>query len=272
MKTRSLLPNSAARIFVGACLLSAGLAGAAPPRGAGKPGARALDSQLRAAYPMGPSSTALWAGVPLGRLQLPGMQLVGRSEDRPEDGGIVLSFARNGEVRAILHLAVCADAVTARKVLDVELHGVSTSLVRAPEGLGDAAFSDDGQGSSLVLATQGNIFYKVDVIDARAGLPTAAAIAATLRGAMVPGAPRFPTATITLPPSVRVGNSGSGADIRVATANTNTYKFRADGAYIARGANGPVIRAGSRGPITIHAIVVDELGRVAITSANTRAE
>jgi len=272
MKTRSPLPNNAVRLFAFACLLSAGLAAAAPPRGAGKPGARALDSQFRATYQMGPSSTALLAGVPLSKLQLPGLQVHFRSDSPPEDGGIMLSFARNGEVRAIIALAVCADAVTARKVLDVELHGVSSSLVRAPEGLGDAAFSDDNQGSSLVLATQGNVFYKVDIVDPKAGLPRAAAIAAMVRGAMVLGTPRFPSGTITLAPSIRVGSGGSGPDITVSTAATNTYTLRANGGYVARRQNGLVLRALNRGPITVQATVVDDLGRVSIISANTRAE
>lgn len=276
MKTRSRTRNSASRILLGACLgaclLGASVAVAAPPRSVGKKpaaGAKTLDAQLHAAYAMNASSSALVAGVALDKLRIPGLQVVARTDDKPDAGGIVLSFAgSSGDVRLLVHVAVCADAVTARKTLDAELRGISTSLVRAPDGLGDAAFSDDSQASALLVATQGNLFYKIDVLDSKSGLPTAAAIAATLRSAMVPGAPRFPSATLSVPPSI---DARRGAPLVIIPSSNSTYKLRAEGGYIARGPQGPVLRPFAPGPITVHATLVDDLGRVAVVSAAASA-
>lgn len=218
---------------------------------------------------MNTSSSALVAGVALDKLRLPGLQLVSRTDDKPDAGGVVLSFAgSSGEVRLLVHVAVCADAASARKALDAELRGISTTLVRAPDGLGDAAFSDDGQGSALLVATQGNLFYKVDVLDATSGLPTAAAIAATLRSAMVTGAPRFPSATLSLPSSIDVKR---GAPVVIAPSSNSTYKLRAEGGYLARGPQGPLVRPFAPGPVTVYATLVDDLARVSVISASTSA-
>lgn len=275
MKTRSRTRNSASKtsvfLGIGACLLSAGVVLAAPPRGgAHKSGTRSLDGQLHATYAMNASSSALLAGVAIDKLRVPGLQLVARTDDKADAGGIVLSFAgTSGDVRVLMHVAVCSDAAQARKALDTELRGISTSLVRAPDGLGDAAFSDDSQGNGLVVATQGNLFYKVDVLDAKSGLPTAAALATTLRAAMVPGAPHFPSATLRLPSSI---DAKRGAPVSIAAPSNGTYKLRAEGGYIARGPQGPIVRPFAPGPITVYATLVDELGRVAVTSASSSAQ
>lgn len=259
-KLRMLLP-----LAIGT-LLAGSPASAAPP---------SLDSAFHAAYPAtAPSSTVLLAGVELKRLAtLPGLQVSARSERLASDGGVLLSLADGtGRVRMMVHIAVLPDAAAARRVLDAELHGVSTQLASAADpALGDLAWADDGgKGTSLVIATQANIAYSVNIVDPLPATPTAAAVAALLRKAMPVGAPAFPAATVTLPASIDAKARGGGL-IQVAAAG-RPYSLRADGGYVASGPNGSVVRPLAPGAVTVYATVVDELARVTVAAATTLAK
>ena len=124
--------------------------------------------------------------------------------------------------------------------------------------------------TSLVVSHRegSEVIYSVSVPDPTPGQPTAAALAQTVRAAMVPGAPRFPAVTVWLPATV---DAKSGAPVSVVVPGGASYKLRADGGYIARGANGPVVRPFGPGPVAVHATVVDDLARVTVATSTTTA-
>ena len=257
-------------ILGGLCL--AGSVAAAPA--ARGPVTPTMDSEFRAAYPMTtPAAAPQLAGVALARLVIPGLQLSERSERAPEDGGIVISLADGeGVVRVLVHLAVAADAAAARRVLDAELHGVATQLAPASDqSLGELAWADEaGKGTALVIAAQANIAYSVSVAGAGApGVPTAAAIAGLLRKAMVVGRPVFPAATVALASAI---DARTGGAVHITVPEGYSYKLRADGGYLARGENGPVVRPFGPGAVTVYATVTDELARVTVVSGTTIAK
>jgi hypothetical protein len=265
----SRLPGRA-RIAIAGCLLSCGLASAAPPKPTMR--APAIDSELRVAYSIdAPSSATLLAGVKLESLVIAGLQLTARSESAPEDGGLVLSFSDGaGVVRAVVQLAVLPDASAARRVLLAELHGVSMPLGRAADSaLGDLAWADvEGEGASIIFATQANVAYSVKVLSVEKGVPTASAIARRIRRIMVAGAPLFPPLSVSLPSEISVQR---GAELRIVAPGGHPYKVRADGAYIARGSAGPIVRPFGPGKVTVYATVTDELARVSVAKATTTA-
>lgn len=254
------------------CLLASGPLLAAPAsRGQAEPST--LDREFRAAYPSSarPPGKPV-AGVTLAKLVIPGLQLAARSERAAADGGLVLSFADGaGTVRAVVQLAVFADATAARQELDAELHGVSSQLSPAADAtLGELTWVDDaGKGTALVLAAQANLAYSVRVLDTIPGVPTAATIAGVIQSAIVPGPPVFPAATVTLPPTL---DARGGGEVRVAVRGGHPYKLRAEGGYIARAESGAVVHPLGPGQVTVHATVVDELARVTDAWATTRAQ
>lgn len=252
----------------GALAVAAGVALAAPPAAR----QAALDAEFRAAYPMSaPAATTQLSGVRLAKLGIPGLQLSERSEQAADEGGLLLSYAdRTGTVRVLIRIAVAADAAAARKLLETELRGVSMQLARASDPtLGDFAWADDGgRGGSLLVAALGNVSYSVNVVDATPELPSAASLAAMVRAAMVTGTPAFPAVTLRLPATI---DAKSGGAVSIAVPGGAPYKLRADGAYIARGPSGPLVRPFGPGAIAVHATVVDELGRVGIATARSQA-
>lgn len=256
-------------------LLTALLLGAGPvaagPRGATT--TTSLEAEFRATYPNdAPSSLTRLSGVALDRLVLPGLQQSARSDEAAEEGGVVLSFAdRASNVRVVVHVAVLPDVGLARRILDEQLRGVSQPLARALDPLlGDLAWADDGgRGAGLVLATQANIAYGVHVLDAGADLPSAASIAGQLRLAMVPGQPSPPQVRLSIPPVI---DAKGGAELRIYVPSGLPYQLRASGAYIARGAQGPLVRPFGRGAVTVYATAVNDLGCVTVASQTVRAE
>lgn len=260
--------------LAGACgLLASGaaLAGSKSPPAAGN-----VDAAFRASYPLtarqarGVAAGPI-AGIDLAKLVLPGLQLSARSDRAAADGGIVLSFAeRSGAVRVLIHLGVFAEADAARQDIDAELHGVATVLAPALDPtLGETAWADDGgKGTAIVVAAQSNLAYSVSVLDTVPGL-SAAAIASLVRAAMVSGAPAFPAATVRLPAAI---DARTGGSVALAIPGGATYTLRADGGYIAQSAAGPVVHPFAPGAVTVHATVVDALGRVTVATAATRAQ
>lgn len=247
----------------------------AAPRGAevaASPAVPAIEHEFRAAYPLdAPSSATRLAGVALARLSLPGLQLSARSDEAADDGGVLLSFAdRAGAVRVLVQIAVMPDVLWARRVLATELRGVSLPLSRALDPLlGDLVYADEGgRGSSLVLATQANIAYRVQLVEGSAEIASAASIAGLVRTAMVVGAPSYPVVSLSLPAQI---DAKSGAELRVQVPSGLPYALRADGAYVARGQGGPVIRPFAAGPIVVYATVTSELGCVSVTSLSSVA-
>lgn len=255
-------------LFCGACLVASSAQAT--------PGAT-IDREFRAAYPTNvPSSTTPIAGVALSRFAVSGLAKSARSERAFDDGGIVLSLAdRAGVVRVVVQLSVAPDASAARHVLDAELHGVSTALSRASDAtLGDLSWADDGgRGTTLVLGTQANLAYSVNVIAATPNLPTAAGIAQLLRKAMVQGAPAFPAASVSVPQAI---DKKQGGIVSVSVPGGYPYTLRADGGYIARKNNAEkgqaIVRPFAAGPVIVYATIVDDLSRVTVARAVTRAE
>ncbi|GAC1582131.1 MAG: hypothetical protein NVS3B20_12810 [Polyangiales bacterium] len=245
---------------------------AAPPADSTAP----IDAQFHAAYPMtAPVSPIPLAGVELAKLTIAGLRLHARQDRTVDDQGIELCFVdSNDDVRVVVRVAVSPDAKAARRFVEIELHGISTSIPAARDtNLGDVAFADDhGSGTSLVVASLANIAYTARVLDGSSGaprVPTAAAIATQLRALMVVGAPVFPAAEVVLPTII---DAKKGAQIRVVVPAGNAYKLTADGAYVARGNGGPVVRPFAAGAVTVHATVVDELGRVTVASKSAVAK
>lgn len=264
-----------AALPLAASLLLAGGQAMAAPGSDSHAATPTLASEFHAAYPAtAPSSSVLLAGVDLKRFAVPGLKESARSEQAAVDGGLVLSLSdAAGVVRALIHVAVLPDSAAARRAMDVELHGVSTQLASAADaGLGDLAWADDdGKGTALVIATQANIAYSVNIVVPSANLPTAAAIATLLRRSMPVGAPAFPAVSVTLPAAIDAKAKG-GAPVQVSVPGGHAYHLRAEGGYIARGATGPTVRPLGPGAVTVYATVVDELARVTVTAATTLAK
>lgn len=237
---------------------------------------RDIDRAFRVAYPQSaPSSNRPLAGVDLVRLGLPGLQPGARDEQPGDEGGITQSYAdSSGRVRVVIQLSVMPDAMAARRVLDGSLHGVSTQLSRALDPLlGDLAWADDaGRGDSLVMATQANIAYTVQVLEGDAqpsGRLSASTVAGLLRTAMVPGSPQCPEVQLTLPPQI---SATAGGPLAVTLRGEGTYRLRAQGAYVARGSSGPTVRPLGPGTVQVQAIAVGPLGCVAQAQGHTLAQ
>lgn len=243
------------------------------PQGSDRATSVPIEQEFRAAYPLDlPSSSVRLAGVALDQLHIPGLLRGDRSDDAGDDGGVLLRFVdRAGSVRVLLQIAVMPDVLWARRVLGTELRGVSLPLARALDPLlGDLAYADDGgRGSSLVLATQANIAYRVHVLEGGAELPSAANIAGLVRTAMVAGAPSYPAVSLQLPSGIDVKE---GAALRVFVPSGLPYTLRADGAYVAHGQAGPLVRPFAAGPITVYATVASPLGCVTVTSQHSIAQ
>ena len=263
------------QLYVAAAFLVLGGVAVAAPSTSGtkSPGAATIDADFRAAYPMtAPPSASTLAGVELGKLAIPGLRKTAADERAADDGGLVWSYSdMTGKVAVLVHVAVTPDTATARQLLDIELHGISTLVPKAIDpALGDLAFADDGgKGTSLVIATRANVEYSVDVVSDAPGIPTAAAIAGQIGTLMVAGTPIFPSATVTLPPTI---DAKKGDDVRISVPGAQPYKVRADGGYMAHGTAWPIIRPFGPGPVTVYATVVDDLARVTIARATTHAE
>ena len=270
-------PRQIRGFLIGALFLVGGGIAVAAPSSTTTPSAAAkLDADFHAAYPMtAPVSTTLFAGVELGKLTIPTLRVHAREEhahDGTDDRGIRISFADPaGNVRLLVHVTVAPTPAAARSVVDAELHGVSTLMPPALDPkLGDVAFADDGgKGTNYVIGAHANVAYSVDMVDAAPGLPSAAAVAAQLRTLMPSGAPSFPTATVTLPSVVDVKKGG---DVRVTVPGGEKFRLRADGAYVAHGTTGPIVRPFAAGPIAVYATVVDDLGRVTVAKGVSAAK
>ena len=111
---------------------------------------------------------------------------------------------------------------------------------------------------------RGNVAYSVEVLEG--SLASARAIASNVRRAFVSGAPTFPRATVSLPPTVE-----RSAPIAIAVPPGAHYRLAATGAYVAKGESGPVLRPFAKGPVSVTAIVSDELGRVTEVTATSLA-
>lgn len=231
-----------------------------------------IEQAFRAAYPLdAPSSSVRLAGVALDRFAVPGLLASQRSDQAGDDGGVGLSFSdRAGTVRVLLQLSVMPDVMAARRVLGTELRGVALPLARAFDPLlGDLAYADEGgRGASLVVATQANIAYVVHVVEPGPDVPSAATVAGLLRTAMVVGSPSFPSISLSLPPLV---DAKAGAELRVYVPGGLPYKLHADGAYVARGGNGYVLRPFGPGPVTAFATATSDLGCVSVASHSALA-
>lgn len=220
----------------------------------------ALEREFQATYPRSPAPFGLLAGVALDKLAVPGLRLVARENHTPEDGGVVLSYGDpNGEVRAVIKVAVARDAAEARRFVDVELHGVQVTLPRAVDAaFGDQAFADDeGRGEALVIGAAANLAWVVHVDRDRAPAPRAGEVVKALRALVVEGAPTFPAPTIALPATLPL----TGARFSV-SAGPLTPALRAEGAYVAHGKSAPLLKPFGAGPVAVVATAVDELGRV----------
>ena len=232
-----------------------------------------IEQAFRGAYPLdAPSSPVRLAGVAIDRFALAGLQASQRSDQAGDDGGVVLSFSdRAGTVRVLLQLSVLPDVMAARRVLGTELRGVALPLSRAFDPLlGDLAYADEGgRGASLVVATQGNLAYSVHVVEPGPDVPSAATVAGLLRTAMVVGSPSCPSIVLSLPPVI---DAKTGAELRVYVPGGLPYKLHADGAYVARGGNGYVLRPFAPGPVTAYATATGELGCVSVARHSAVAQ
>ena len=257
--------------FAVAFLLASSVAIGAP---SGKsPSASSLDVEFRASYPMTapPSATSI-AGVDLARFSIVGLRKTATDQRAADDGAIVQSWSDlAGHVRVLVHVAVTPDVATARRILDVELHGISRALPAAVDpSLGDLAWADDtGKGTGLVVATKANVEYSVNVVSPGAGVPSASTVAAQLGALMVVGAPTFPAVTLSLPSTV---DAKKGGDVRISVPSGLAYQVHAEGAYMAHGSAWPIVRPFAPGPVTVYATIVDELGRVTVAKAMTVAK
>jgi hypothetical protein len=248
------------------CALAAGALLATRARSSDKP----MEPAFGAAYPHAPVPGGAYAGVALDKLELPGLRLAFRENHAVDEGGVVLSYAdQGGEVRAVVKLAVARDAASARRFVDVELHGVQVTLPRAIDAaFGDHAFADDGgRGSALVVGAKANVAFAVHVDRDASSASRASDVVRGLLALLVEGAPSFPSVSLALPPRVPV----SGARLQVAAAGL-TPQLRADGGYVAHGKAGFTLKPFHAGPVAVIATVVDELGRVTEQRAEALAE
>jgi hypothetical protein len=220
-----------------------------------------MERDVLAAYPHTPEVSGSLSGVRVDELALSGLRVVAREDHPVEEGGIVLSFG-DPAVKVVVELAVARDAAAARRFVDARLHDVATQLAAATDpAFGDYAFGD---GDSIVIGAAHNVAWVVRALE---GSPVRAREVITeLRAKSVAGAPSFPTATVTLQAEVPL----SGAELRVTSAAK--YKVRAEGAYVAHGKTAPLVKPFGRGPVTLIATVVDDLGRVSEVRATAEAK
>lgn len=263
-------------LVLGAAALGGG-AWAVRPRAVGP---RALPDAFKAAYPAatapagagGVGAGASFAGVELARLgaafQAFGLHETARDAYAPDDGGLVLSFSDPaGDVRAVVTLAVADTSDAARSFVTGRLLGVSTGLPAAADpALGDIAYADGGRGDGIVVGARGNVGYSVRVLPDDNGRTVAPAsqLARAVIAALVAGTPAAWGATLGLPAAV---SATDGSPVRVAAPAGATPLLSAEGAYVAHGSTGPVLRPFGPGPVAVTATVVDGLGRVSVTRA-----
>lgn len=263
------------RALVAGMLLCGGVVLAGPSQGGG-----GAEAAFEAHYPHAASPTPAtssgsgpFAGVDLAAIAVPGLVLRERVDETVDDGGVSLSFAdAQGTVRAVVRVAVGRDENEARGFLRRSLHAVARILPEVQDpALGDVAYANDGVGRFYVAAAAGNVAYVVRTI-ARASepevAPDARMLAALVRARMVPGIPQRPVPTLSLPPEVSLHD---GASIVVGGTPGQGVHLRAEGAYVAHGATGPVVRPSAAGPIAVIALVADELGRVGEARAESLA-
>ena len=86
-------------------------------------------------------SKALYAGVAIDKLAIPGLHVRTRDDHAPERGGIMLAFADDqGDVRVVVRLAVAKDAAGARSFAQTIVRGVSGVL--DPSAIDEIAFAE----------------------------------------------------------------------------------------------------------------------------------
>lgn len=247
MSTKRLPSLSEALVALGCLLLPA----SAHAQSAG-------DAPLRATYPQLASapSAAVYAGVALDRVTLPGLHLRSRDDQTLESGGVTLAFADDQEnVQTTVQVAVAPDAAGARSFALGYLRGVSGVL--DPSAADEIAYAD-GSDRTLV-AVHGNVAYVVSG-------PKATSAAAIVKRAITAGAPSFPVVRVALPTSFE-----GSAPIGVTTSGGAKYRLRATGAYVARGSDRTSVRAFGPGPVTVIATASDALGRVSEARATAVA-
>lgn len=245
MSTRRLPSLSEALVALGCLLLPA----SAHAQSTG-------DAPLRATYPQLASapSAALYAGVALDRVTLPGLHLRSRDDQTLESGGVTLAFADDQEnVQTTVQIAVAPDAAGARAFALGYLRGVSGIL--DPSAADEIAYAD-GSDRTLV-AVHGNVAYVVSGAKA-------ASVSAIVKRAITGGSPTFPVVRVALPSSFE-----GSAPVTVTTSGGAKYRLRATGGYVARGSDRPSVRAFGPGPITVVAVASDAFGRV--TESRTSA-
>jgi hypothetical protein len=185
-------------------------------------------------------SRAMFAGIALDRLAIPGLHLRTRDDHTLDRGGIVMSFDDDqGRVRAVVRVAVAADASAARAFAERFLRGVSGAVESS--AIEEWAYADKAE--ALLVAARGNVAYAVEIVGAG---PRASTIAEVVKRAFVTGAPSFPRATIILAPTIDLG----GAPVKIAVPAGATYRLRTArvrrlrGA-VARGRDGASFRCGA---------------------------
>lgn len=251
-----------------AALLASGVALSAA--GQGKD---ATNPEFESSYPMNePTPSGTMAGVDVKAIDVPGMTLKAREDETPDDRGVVLSFADGaGEVRVVIRFAVTQTANDARSFLKRELHGVARVLPEVKDpSLGDLAYAEDGVGEVYVAGTIANVAYVVRTIpngNAPGSVPTAKAIAIDLHLKTVPGVPTLPTPAVSIPSDVPL----AGAPITVGALSGQSPHLRAENAYVAHGATGPVLKPFGPGKVAVIAVVADDLGRVGVARAEAMA-
>lgn len=233
------------------------------------------DPAFDAAYSIAASiPTNTVAGVDVGAIVVPGLTSKLREDETPEDRGVVLSFADSaGDVRAVVRFAVTHTPAEARSFLDRELHAVARILPEAKNpALGDLAYADDGVGEVYVAGTIANVAYVVRTIpnpNAPGAIPSARSIAIDLHAKVVSGTPTFPTPAVAIPHDF---SAKDGAPITSSAPPGQALHLRAENAYVAHGALGPIVRPFAPGKVAVIAIVVDELGRVGVARAEGTAK
>jgi hypothetical protein len=206
-----------------------------------------------------PASKTVLAGVSIDRIAIPGLHVSTREERAPERGGITLAYADDqNEVRVLVRIAVAQDAAGARAFAERVLRGVSGAL--DPSTLDETAFA----GDRLVVAAHGNVAYSVEVLG---GATRAADVVEIVKRAFVAGAPTFPRATMTLPPTMQ----RTGAPLAVAIPTGATHRLRVTGGYVARDGERHVVHPFDSGTVEVTAIVSDALGRVTEVSTKSVA-
>jgi hypothetical protein len=206
------------------------------------------------------------AGVKLEGFHIPGLHLVAREDHPVEEGGVTLSYAdAEGEVRAVVRVAVAADHLGARRFVEREQSAISTYLAeKSGAEYGDPAFID--ANASLIIAAVANLGYSV-----RLTAPlhaTGSAIAAELRARIVAGVPSFPVPAVSVPAEA---DAKEGARVRVDPRPGTQVRLRAEGAWVQAHPDGPVLRPFAPGKVEVIAIAVDALGRVGVQRLEVQA-